>query len=196
MTPSDQAALRTLLNAATPFLRINGAEREDWCRVMEDPKDGRFGPWQFVADFETIDSSTWQRAGEVLYFVTDARSALRLVGQSMSRLAGRWKPVPMFDVQSRRPLGRKALFHTSSWPAIEDGLRNADPPPFTVSALFREELESLCRSASGSLRDVLAKPQTHLQRLSYHVESWVCSLDHGAQPLWNKQGVWHEPRSA
>lgn len=186
MTPDDQTALRSILRAATPFLRIKSATRTDWCRVMEDPNDSRFGPWSFVADFDTLDLSTWRRPGEVLYFVTDAQERLSLVGQSMSRLGGRWKTVPMFDVRSRLPLGRKALFHTSSWPAIEQGLRNADPPSFTVSAIFRADLEPICRSAAGSLRGVLSKPETHLQRMSYHVETWVCALDHGASPLWNK----------
>ena len=130
------------------------------------------------------------------YFVTDSTKKLRLVGQSMSKLKGRWKTVPMSSVETQRKLGRKALFHTSSWPAIESGLRDAEPPPFTVSAIFRPELESLCRSSTGSLRNCLSIPESHRQRLSYHVETWVCQLDHRPRPLWNKDKVPHAFRAS
>lgn len=189
MPSSDLESLRALLAAAVPFLRITGALREDWCRVMQDAKDPRIGPWRYEAEFEVLDMSTWRRKGEVIYFVTDALGTLRLVGQSMSKLNGRWKTVPMYEAQSLQPLGTKALFHTSSWPAIEAGLRSDDPPPYTVSALFREALEPICRAASGSLSQVLLKPETHLHRLSYHVETWVCALDHGKNRFWNKHKV-------
>lgn len=186
---SDRYDLQALMAAATPFIQITGASPEAWCRVMERKGDGRFGPWDFVARFDELCSTTWNRKGEVLYLATDATGVLRLVGQSMSKLKGRWKTVPMFDVKSQARLGRNALFHTSSWPAIESGLRSADPPPFTVSALFRPELERLCRAAGESLRKCLDKPESHLHRLSYHVETWICELDHRPHPLWNKDKV-------
>lgn len=189
MSPTDVISLNALLAAATPFLRITGAGGQRWCRLMEKPKDPRIGPWDFVANFDVLSQSTWRRKGEVVYFVSDAHGALRLVGQSMSKLGGRWKTVPMYEVHTMKPLGRKALFHTSSWPAIEAGLRSTDPPPFTVSALFRDEFEPICRAATSSLADVLLKPETHLYRLSYHVETWVCSLDHSTTRLWNKQKI-------
>lgn len=186
---ADLQSLRTLVAAASPFLRITGATCEGWCRVMKDEKDGRIGPWDFVAAFDVLSYSVWRRKGEVIYFVTDGTGALRLVGQSMSRLSGRWKEAPMYDVRTKQSMGRKALFHTSSWPAIEDGLRSTDPPPFTISALFRPELELICRSAESSLADCLRKPETDLHRLSYHVETWVCGLDHRPKRLWNKDKV-------
>jgi hypothetical protein len=192
----DRQNLHSLISTATPFIRITSAERESWCRVMKDENDGRIGPWDFVATFEVLDDSTWKRKGEVIYFVTDNSGVLRLVGQSMSKLNGRWKTVPMSSTTSKQRLNRKALFHTSSWPAIESGLRAAEPPPFTVSALFRPELERLCRSAKGSLNGCLDIPETHPQRLSYHVETWVCELDHRPNPLWNKDKVPHVYRGA
>lgn len=156
---------------------------------MQKDEDGRFGPWEFVACFEVLSETIWNQKGEVIYFVTDSAKKLRLVGQSMSKLKGRWKTVPMSSVVSKQKLGRKALFHTSSWPAIESGLRDAEPPPFTVSAIFRPELEALCRSTQGALHNCLSYPETHRHRLSYHVESWVCQLDHRPHPLWNKDKV-------
>lgn len=156
---------------------------------MGDPNDARVGPWQFVAEHEVLDEAVWRRKGEVIYFVTNATGKLRLVGQSMSKLGGRWKTVPMYEVQSKRALKKKALFHTSSWPAIEAALGSNDTPPFTVSALFRDSFEPLCRAATSSLAAVFQRPETHLQRLSYHIETWVCSLDHGASSLWNKQKI-------
>jgi len=186
---TDKQIVNDLISAATPFLRIKGASLRQWCRVMQKEKDGRIGPWDFVAEFEVLNQGVWRRQGEVIYFVTDATGLLRLVGQSMSKLGGRWKAVPMYDTLTKQPLKSKALFHTSSWPAIEDGLRSDDPPPFTVSALFRPDLEKLCRSSTGSLYRVLEEPETHRHRLSYHVETWVCSFDYRPKPLWNKDKV-------
>lgn len=157
--------------------------------MMQNPKDGRIGPWKYTASYTILDQRIWDRPGEVIYFVTDPEGRLRLVGQSMSKLNVRWKKAPMYDVNSRQPLGRKALFHTSSWPAIETGFNAAERPPFTVSALFRDRLEPICRTSVGGLADSLQMPETHLQRLSFHVESWVCSLDFGGHALWNKQKV-------
>lgn len=189
MLPEDQESLRSLLSAATPFLHITDAKQEAWCRVIKDPKDSRIGPWQYRADYTVLDQKTWDRPGEVIYFVVDALERLRLVGQSMSKLNVRWKLAPMYDVSSLRPLGSRALFHTSSWPAIEAGFSANERPPFTVAALFRDRLEALCRSANGSLSKTLRERETHLQRLSFHVETWVCSLDFETYRLWNRQKV-------
>ena len=189
MHTEDRDSVQTLLATATPFLRITGVRSEAWCRVMKDPKDGRIGPWQYTAEYVALDQGTWDRPGEVIYFVVDAQNRLRLVGQSMSKLNVRWKRAPMYYVGSRQPMGKKALFHTSSWPAIEAGFKAAERPPFTVSALFRDRLEPLCREARSSLSKTLLQPETHLQRLSFHVESWVCSLNFETYRLWNKQKV-------
>jgi hypothetical protein len=189
MQSSDSEFLGKLLAAATPFLHITDAIREDWCRVMQKQTDGRIGPWKYTAQYKVLDQKTWDRPGEVIYFVTDKEAKLRLVGQSMSKLNVRWKKAPMYNVKSLQPMGRKALFHTSSWPAIEAGFMSTERPPFTVSALFRERLEPLCRQAGGSLAESMNRPETHLQRLSFHVESWVCSLNFGEHRLWNKHKV-------
>jgi len=187
----DHQDLDSLIALASPFIRITGATKESWCRVMTKENDGRIGPWDYVASYEVISESTWKRDGEVIYFVTDRSGTLRLVGQSSAKLRWRWKTVPMFSTASKQSLNRKALFHTSSWPAIEAGLRSSEPPPFTVSALFRPELERFCHSARSALRDCLYMPETRLHRLSYHVETWVCELDHWPNPLWNKDKVPH-----
>ena len=190
----DRQDLDALIAASVPFIRINGASKEAWCRLIVDEKDGRVGPWEFRAQFDVICDGTWRREGEVLYFVTDADGDLRLVGQSMSKLNGRWKTVPMYSSASKQPLGRKALFHTSSWPAIERGLRSSEVPPFTVSAIFRADLEKVCHSAKGALKGCLEIPEVGRQRLSYHVETWVCKIDHRPKPLWNKDKVPREYR--
>jgi hypothetical protein len=122
---------------------------------MQKPADKRIGPWRYTAQYDVLDKETWTRPGEVIYFVVDADQRLRLVGQSMSKLNGRWKTVPMFDIVSHKPLGRKALFHTSSWPAIEAGLELGEHPSFTVSALFRDELEPICKAEAGFLSRII-----------------------------------------
>jgi len=187
MLNSERSDLQSLLAAATPFLRITDAKPEAWCRIMSKPKDGRIGPWKYTAEYVTLDQQTWNRPGEVIYFVVDSQNRLRLVGQSMSKLNVRWKKAPMYDVKSRQPMGRKALFHTSSWPAIEAGFMSEDRPPFTVSALFRDRLEPLCRISLSALSKTALQPETHRERLSFHVETWVCSLDFETYRLWNKQ---------
>ena len=189
MQTTDTISLQALLDAATPFIKIEDAIREDWCRVMQKPTDPRIGPWKYIAEYQVLDQKTWDKPGEVVYFVTNSAGQLRLVGQSMSKLNVRWKKAPMYDVQSKRALGRKALFHTSSWPAIEAGLAGNESPPFIVSALFRERLEQLCRTLGGSIAQLISLPETHLQRLSFHVETWVCSQNFGLERLWNKHKV-------
>lgn len=189
MRAEDEASLSILIAAATPFLRITDAKPEAWCRVMQKPDDPRIGPWKYTAEYTVLDQRVWDQAGEVIYFVVDESERLRLVGQSMSRLNVRWKKAPMYDVTSRRPLNKRTLFHTSSWPSIEAGLNANERPPFTVKALFRDRLEPLCKQARGSLANTLSRTETHLHRLSYHVETWVCGLDFHDYPLWNKQKV-------
>ena len=81
MTLSDASSLQTLLDAATPFLHISDVKREDWCRVMKNPKDGRIGPWKYTAQYTVLDQKVWDRPGEVIYFVTDSERRLWLVGQ-------------------------------------------------------------------------------------------------------------------
>jgi hypothetical protein len=113
--------LETLVQASTPFLRIEGATPRKWMREMRSPKDGRIGPWNYEAQFTVLNAKAWSRTGEVLYFLTDNSGRLRLVGESGGKLKWRWKEVPMTDVTTRQLLGRRALFHTTAWPAIESG---------------------------------------------------------------------------
>lgn len=186
-TPQDLASLNALLMAAKPFLRITDVDAVDWCRSIADPKDARNGPWRYRAVYDVLDDKVWSTVGEVIYFVTDSRGNLRLVGQSKDKLKTRWRTSPMHDVTTKMPLGRHALFHSSTWPAIESALDAGERPPFTVSALFRNELERVCRSCEGSITSAWQKEENHLQRLSYHVETWVCSQPVHRPALWNKQ---------
>lgn len=151
---------------------------------MRDPKDGRIGPWNYEAQFTVLDEKIWSRSGEVLYFLTDSDGRLRLVGESGGKLKWRWKEVPMTDVVTGQLLGRRALFHTTAWPVIEAGLSN-ERAPFTVRALFRPELEVLCRQISGPLAEALAKPEDK-KELSYHVEAWIRETFRAPLELWNR----------
>lgn len=189
MTPTQKTALNALLDAATPVLRIGGVDVESWCRPMQSSNDPRYGPWSYRAQFTVLHQEAWSREGEVIYFVQDGQSRLRLVGQSKDRLKTRWRESPMHSPTTHAPLGKKALFHSSTWPAIEKALKAGERAPFTISALFRDQLESTCRTVGGELSGALQLQETHLHRLAYHVESWVCSLEHDAGPLWNKAKV-------
>jgi len=157
---------------------------------MQDPADTRIGPWRFVAEFDVVDKAAWSQSGEVIYFVTDQAGRLRLVGESSNKLKHRWKEVPAHHAQTKARLPKKALFHSSAWPAIEGGFSAGEKAPFTVSALFRPELEALCRAEGhGSpLFAALSIPEGR-KLLSFHVETWVCSLHFGTAPLWNKRKV-------
>lgn len=176
--------LDSLVQASTPFLQIDAATPRKWMREMSNPRDGRIGPWNFEAQFTVLDAKTWSRTGEVLYFLTDHAGHLRLVGESSGKLKWRWKEVPMTDVATRELLGRRALFHTTAWPAIEAGM-STERAPFTVRALFRPELEALCRTLGGPLSDALAKPEDK-KKLSYHVEAWIREAFRVPLALWNR----------
>jgi hypothetical protein len=189
MHQHEPRELQELLDQATPFLAITAVEQCRWCRVMEDPKDPRCGPWSYRAVSSVTSLSTWNRLGEVLYFVRDSIGRLRLVGQSKDRLKTRWRESPMFHADTKQALGRHALFHSSTWPAIEKALKAGEAPPFTVSAIFRPDLQEACARIGGTLRPLLELPETRLHRLSYHVETWICSLSRGRLNLWNKQKV-------
>ena len=186
---SDSIALSALLRAARPFLEITGVERIDWCRSVSSPRDARRGPWRYRAVYDVLDNATWNAAGEVIYFVVDAAGCLRLVGQSKDKLRTRWRTSPMHEARTMMPLGQQALFHSSTWPAIELAINSGERPPFLVSALFRLELEDVCRSCGGHLAKTLSQTESHLRKLSYHVESWVCTLQTRERALWNKQKV-------
>ena len=185
------ACVNKLVANSTPFIRINSLDRYEWCRVMENPKDKRIGPWKYRAVYDVLSEKVWSQRGEVLYFVVDSMNKLRLVGQSANRLKDRWKPVPMFDSKTQASLGMRSLFHTSAWPAIEAGFSKDDKgqKQYTVSAIFRADLERECRSIGGDLLSLLTVPETDHRRLSYRVEQWVCSLSNQGLALWNKQGV-------
>lgn len=179
-----KGVLERLVGASTPFLRIDGVKPCRWKREMQDPKDGRIGPWEYEAQFTVLDAKTWATQGEVLYFVRDRSGKLRLVGESGTKLKGRWKEVPMSDVDTGRALGRRALFHSTAWPSIEQRLQ-VERGPFVVSALFRPELEAQCRSIGGPLQLALEKPEGR-KKLSYHVETWIRMTFRGPLDLWNR----------
>jgi hypothetical protein len=175
----DQHNLTTLLAAATPFLRIDGASPRAWRRNVQ--KGPRLGPWRYEAKYKVLDEACWARTGAVLYFVTDSAGLLRLVGESSRRIKDRWRLSPMHDVQTNEFLGGHALFHSSAWSAIERGLDD-EPPPFTVSALFEPDLSRILSSAAESL----PAPDTHLCR---RVEAAILRNMGKPLRLWNKAGV-------
>lgn len=188
-TDESIACVNKLIATSTPFIRINSADRFDWCRVMTDPEDKRIGPWHYRAVYDVLDKNIWSQKGEVLYFVVDEINQLRLVGQSKNKLKDRWRTPPMFDVKTLMPLGEKSLFHTSAWPEIEAGFEKGEKMKYTVRAIFRNDLERECRSIGGPFLPLIEIPETDKHRLSYHVEQWICSLSNRGFDLWNKQGV-------
>ncbi|TWO71505.1 hypothetical protein FN976_11365 [Caenimonas sedimenti] len=189
------APLLAIVAEAVPFLRIDGVQRRDWCRVMRAARDPRIGPWRYVARYTVLDQSTWDAPGEVLYLVTDAAARVRLVGESGSRLKGRWKLAPMFELGTRRPMGQRALFHSSAWRSIEAAFDGGEPMPFTVSAIFRPQLEALCRREGGVLAGALERARAGQRDLAHHVETYVCGLVACGLPLWNiaKTGSKRDP---
>lgn len=163
LPPAAAAGVSALLAAATPFLRITHVKRRDWCR---DTQDKRHGPWRYRAHFDVLDAAVWSRSGEVLYLAYDALGRLRLAGESSRRLKDRWRESPMHAVGTRLPLGERALFHTTSWPAIEAAFDAGEQPPFTVSALFSDDLEVVCRQAGGPLAVAAGLRRTRLHGLA------------------------------
>jgi hypothetical protein len=182
---ADAAVLSELVKASRPFLKITGADRVDWQRPIKDRKNPRIGPWKWRARFDTLDAEVWRRKGEALYFATDGQGSVRVVGETIENLAWRWKEVPMFCVRTGTSLRQRGLFHTTGWPGIEAELDQGIATPYTVSAIFRDDLNALCRRVGGPLATAMEMPQTHKERLSFHVETWVCRLKRRGLPLWN-----------
>ena len=173
--------IHALMDAATPFLRVEGIKPVTWCRNVQSGP--RFGPWQYEAVFSELDNKTWQREGEVIYFVTDSQQRLRLVGESSRRLKDRWRMSPMHEVTTRAPLGRKALFHSTAWGAIERGIA-VEAPPFTVRALFRDDVARLLTSVEAM--NHLPASDEHLCR---RTESAILAAVGASGRLWNRKGV-------
>ncbi len=174
--------VQQLLGAARPFLRIEGVERQDWCRNVE--KGPRRGPWRYKAVFEVLDNAVWSTSGEVLYLVRNAEGQLRLVGQSSRRLKDRWRVSPMYDLAGKTQIGQ-ALFHSTAWPAIERGF-DGEAAPFTVLALFREDLQrELASNAAKS--EVAICPTTG--KLAEAVEGHILATEGLSLQLWNRAGV-------
>ena len=171
-----------LLDAARPFLRIDGVERQDWCRNVA--KGARRGPWRYKAVYRVLDETGWSTAGEVLYMVRNADGELRLVGQSSRRLKDRWRVSPMYDLARTAQTG-KALFHSTAWPAIERAF-DEEAAPFTVLALFRGDLERLL--ASDGLRGALEVLPT-TGSLAEAVESHILVTAGQSMRLWNRAGT-------
>lgn len=184
----NQDTVHAMISAATPFLRIDGIRPRDWCRNVK--KGSRFGPWRYEAVYTPLDNKTWSREGEVLYFVTDRNSRLRLVGESSKCLKDRWRTSPMHDVQTREMLGAHALFHSTAWAAIERGF-DVEAPPFTVSALFRDELVRVMAKRPAMLQ----LPDDGATHLSRRVESTILAAVGSELALWNRKGVRSPSRS-
>jgi len=168
-------------------LRITGVRRRDWCRNVAS--GSRLGPWKYECEHTVLDEAAWRRRDEVLYFVTDGTGGLRLAGQSSNRLADRWRMSPMHDVATRAPLGRKTLFHSTAWKAIEEGF-GIEKPPFTVRALFRAGIERVCRGIDdASMLGALGNGGTPINHLAQHIEQMVLAFHGQRLRLWNRQGV-------
>jgi hypothetical protein len=181
---TNDQILHTLVASAQPFLRIDGMTPQVWRRDVK--RGARSKPFRFQAAFSVLSDATWRQRGEVIYFVTDGAQRLRLVGQSSGRLKDRWRTSPMHDVDNGLPMGRRTLFHSTAWAAIEQAA-DSERVPFTVSAIFRPELERLCRLVGGPLIPVLELPQEGARLLSYQVETWICRNFRVRQSLWNRR---------
>lgn len=171
--------------SAKPFIRIDRAIPDAWCRDVEN--GSRKGPWRYKAQFTVLDECAWSAPGKVVYFVHDSGQRLRLVGQSSKRLKDRWRLSPMHDVNTKVWRGEHALFHSTAWPAIEKGF-DAERGPFTVSALFADEMVRVCRASKDVLAPLLRIPEAGRKTLSLYVEGWVLQNFRPEMRLWNKAG--------
>ncbi len=177
----NAGTIQVLIDAAKPFIRITGVKACDWRRNVQ--QGSRIGPWRYEAEYKVLDDRTWSKTGEVLYFVTNSENRLRLIGQSGLRLKDRWRTSPMHDRVTGASLGRRALFHSTAWKAIEAGF-DEEAPPFTVSALFGDELRRILDANPGSF--LVADGPHHLCR---RVEASLLASSGSSMRLWNKHGI-------
>jgi hypothetical protein len=96
----------------------------------------------------------------------------------------------MSDVITRKGLGKSALFHTTGTPAIEDSYSaGLERPPFTIWAVFHDELVQACAEVGGVLAQILRVSVARNVDLVRLLEYAALQLDYGDYPLWNVDDV-------
>lgn len=183
---SSNTAVRDLVRAATPVLRISGLGDSKWRREMK-VGDPRIGPWH-ASVHEVLDRETWFLNGECLYFLTDCADRIRYVGESKNRLRDRWRTPPAICASTGAALGNPYLFHNRAWPHLERSIKAKDGlAPFTVSVLHLAKLGNLVAAARElAALPTLAGDGRHLAKV---VQDWICAQTDQRDYLWNVAGL-------
>jgi len=176
----ERTQINALYASSQPFLRITGFNRCDWRRNAHDK---RAGPWRYEAVYEVLDHSVWKSSGEVLYFLVDADQRLKLVGESGTRLGQRWRISPMHRVEDNAFLGKRGLFHSSAFAMLQTAFESGQTPLYTVSAIFRPQIDRLAHELGGPLYRATLSPEKP-NKVAKNVERWICQLL-GRDHLWN-----------
>lgn len=180
--------LDTLLDQATPIIRIAGVDTSNRWVGKKKPGDARNGPW-YGSVHEVLDAKAWGARAECLYFLTDGRGQLRYVGESKNRVADRWRMPPAGCATTGKDLGNPFLFHNRAWsPMQAEFMTNGSAAgPFKVSVLQGAALAQAVERSPG-LRHLVSRvgEGNHLAKL---VQDWLCGESRLLQSLWNVAGT-------
>lgn len=180
--------LDTLLDQATPIIRILGLDPNNQWVGKKKPGDPRNGPW-YASVHEVLDAKAWAARAECLYFLTDGRGQLRYVGESKNRVADRWRMPPAGCAATGRDLGNPFVFHNRAWSPMQAELmtNGSAAGPFQVAVLQGAALVAAVER-SPELRHLIAQAGegSHLAKL---VQDWLCGNSRLHQSLWNVAGT-------
>lgn len=180
--------LDTLLEQATPIIRILDLDLRNRWVGKKKPGDPRNGPW-YGSIHQVLNSKAWAARAECLYFLTDGRGQLRYVGESKNRVADRWRMPPAGCAKTGRDLGNPFVFHNRAWFPIEAELlkHGSSAGPFQVAVLQGAALVAAVERSS-ELRHLLLQvgDGKHLAKL---VQDWLCANSHLLKSLWNVAGT-------
>lgn len=182
-------ALDSLLDQATPIIRILGVDLSNRWVGKKKLGDPRNGPW-YGSVHTVLDAKAWGARAECLYFLTDGCGQLRYVGESKNRVADRWRMPPAGCATTGRDLGNPFVFHNRAWSPMEAEFREhgSSAGPFQVSVLQGTALMAAVER-SLELRSLIPRvgDGSHLAKL---VQDWLCGNALIHHTLWNVAGTW------
>lgn len=175
-------AARTLLDAATPVLRIRSLGGMRWTRNVP-ANDGRRGPW-LQAKYDVLDERAWRAQGACLYLVAGDDRRIRYVGISRNGLKHRWRTSPAFCAVTARRLPVDELFHSQCWRPLQHEAETSPAANFEVRSIEADALARVIERIGGELAGFLPL-RTHGESLVASVERWLCNHQSDQLVSWN-----------
>ena len=180
MTTPLQIA-KSIFEAATPILKINGLGGKRWRRNVAS--GGRIGPW-LQADYSVLDEKAWRSVGPCLYLVQGSDACIRYVGISRNGVKHRWRTSPALDAETLQPIEKRQLFHSQCWKHMEAEFQAGLRVQFEVRSIEGPELGALISKLGAPLNGFLPLASDY-EGLTAAVERWLCNSQSKDLVSWN-----------